>query len=89
MTNKNIITYNLETIYKSQKSFYGKAIVTVLENGHKVLTSYNTNVCELDKNNNIVDIDYYSMTTAKHINEFLMQHGHNKMTKKEIEDYNK
>ena len=85
MTNINI--YNLETIYTTQKSFYGKAIVTVLENGHKVLTSYNTNVCELDKNNNIVDIDYYSMTTAKHINEFLQQNGHDRMTKKEIENY--
>ena len=87
MTNTNIITYNLETIYTSQKSFYGKAIVTVLDNGNKVLTSYSTNVCELDKNNNIIDIGYYSQTTAKHINEFLMQHGHNKMTKKEIENF--
>ena len=87
MTMTNINTYNLETIYSSQKSFYGKAIVTVLENGHKVLTSYNTNVCELDKNNNIIDIGYYSMTTTKHINEFLMQHGQKGMTKKEIENF--
>ena len=34
--------YNLETIYSTQKSFYGKAIVTELENGYKILTSYNT-----------------------------------------------
>lgn len=81
--------YNLETIYSTQKSFYGKAVVTELDNGHKVLTSYNTNVCELDQNNNIVEIGYYSKTTAKHVNEFIMQNGHNGMTKKEIENYNK
>lgn len=82
-------TYNLETIYSTQKSFYGKAIVTELDNGHKVLISYNTNVCELDKNNNIVEIGYYSQTTARHVNEFLQQNGYKKMTKKEIENYNK
>ena len=81
--------YNLETIYSTQKSFYGKAIVTELDNGHKILTSYNTNVCELDKNNNIVEIGYYSQTTSKHVNEFLQQNGYKKMTKKEIENYNK
>ena len=81
--------YNLETIYSTQKSFYGKATITELENGHKILTSYNTNVCELDKNNNIVEIGYYSKTTLKHVNEFLQQNGHKQMTKKEIENYNK
>ena len=81
--------YNLETIYSTQKSFYGKATITELENGHKILTSYNTNVCKLDQNNNIIEIGYYSQTTGRHVNEFLMQHGHNKMTKKEIENYNK
>ena len=82
-------TYQLESIYSTQKSFYGKAVVDVLDNGHKILTSYNTDVCELDENNNIIEIGYYSKTTARHINEFLMQHGHNKMTKKEIENFNK
>ena len=82
-------TYQLESIYSTQKSFYGKAVVDVLDNGHKILTSYNTDVCELDENNNIIEIGYYSRTTARHINEFLMQHGHNKMTKKEIENFNK
>ena len=82
-------TYQLESIYSTQKSFYGRAVVDVLDNGHKILTSYNTDVCELDENNNIIEIGYYSRTTARHINEFLMQHGHNKMTKKEIENFNK
>ncbi len=82
-----INAYNLESIYSNKKSFYGKAIVTELDNGHKVLTSYNTDVCELDENNNIVEIGYYSQTTARHINEFIIQNGHNKMTKKEIENF--
>ena len=80
-------TYKLESIYSTQKSFYGKAIVDVLDNGHKILTSYNTDVCELDESNNIIEIGYYSQTTARHVNEFIMQHGHNKMTKKEIENF--
>lgn len=79
-------TYKLESIHGTQKSFYGKAIVTELDNGNKVLTSYNTDVCELD-NNNIIKIGYYSQTTARHVNEFLQQNGHNKMSKKEIENY--
>lgn len=79
--------YKLESIYSTQKSFYGKAFVTELNNGHKILTSYNTDVCELDENNNIVEIGYYSRTTVKHINEFLLQHGQKGMTKKEIENF--
>lgn len=80
-------TYTLESIHGSQKSFYGKAVVTELDNGKKILTSYNTDVCELDSDNNIIKIGYYSQTTARHVNEFIIQHGHNKMTKKEIENY--
>lgn len=80
-------TYNLETIYTTQKSFYGKAKVRELRNGSKVLYSYDTLVCGLQPNNKIGYIEYHSQTTAKHINEFLMQHGHNKMTKKEIENF--
>ena len=77
----------LQPIHSSQKSFYGKARVENLENGHKELYSYSTKVCELDNNNNIVDIGYYSATTSRHINDFLQQNGHNKMTKKEIENF--
>lgn len=76
---------NLQAIYSHTKSHYGKAQVEHLENGHKVLYSYNTRVCELDNNNNIIDIGYYSATTSRHINDFLMQNGHEKMNKKEIE----
>lgn len=78
---------NLEPIYTTQKSFYGKATVEHLDNGHKALYSYNTRVCELNDDNQIIEIGYYSQTTARHINDFIMQNGHNKMTKKEIENY--
>lgn len=75
----------LQAIYTNQKSFYGKARIKHLENGNKVLISYSTRVCELDDNNNIIYIAYYSQTTARHINDFIMQNGLAKMTKKEIE----
>ena len=77
----------LQAIYSHTKSHYGKAQVEHLENGHKVLYSYNTKVCELDNNNNIVDIGYYSVTTSRHINDFLQQNGLAKMSKKEIENF--
>ena len=80
-------TYQLESIYSTQKSFYGKAIVKEIRNGSKVLYSYDTLVCGIDENNNIGFIEYHSQTTARHVNEFIMQHGHDKMTKKEIENF--
>ena len=80
-------TYQLKSIYSTQKSFYGKAIVKEIRNGSKVLYSYGTLVCGIDENNNIRFMEYHSQTTAKHINEFLLQQGHNKMTKKEIENF--
>ena len=75
----------LKAIYSHTKSFYGKARVKHLENGHKALYSYNTKVCELDNNNNVIEIGYYSTTTSQHINEDVQQNGYKKMTKKEIE----
>lgn len=75
----------LQAIYSHTKSHYGKARVEHLENGNKALYSYSTKVCELDNNNNIVDIGYYSATTSRHINDFLQQNNLPKMTKKEIE----
>lgn len=77
----------LQPIHSSQKSFYGKARVEHLENGHKALYSYSTKVCELDNNNNIIDIGYYSATTSRHINDFLQQNGLAKMSKKEIDNF--
>lgn len=79
-------TYNLEPMYSTQKSFYGKARVKEYSNGAKLLYSYDTLVCCLRPNKEITYIQYHSLTTGKHINEFLSQNGIAKMTKKEIEN---
>lgn len=76
--------YELTPLNSTQKSFYGKAIVKEYSNGAKLLYSYDTFVCGLRPNNEISHIEYHSLTTGKHINEFLIQNGIAKMTKKEI-----
>lgn len=78
---------NLQAIYSHTKSHYGKAQVEHTPDNHKILYSYNTKVCELNADNQIIEIGYYSQTTSRHINDFLMQNGLSKMTKKEIENY--
>lgn len=77
----------LQAIYTHTKSHYGKARVEHTPDNHKILYSYNTRVCELDNNNNIIKIGYYSQTTARHINDFLQQNGLAKMSKKEIDNF--
>lgn len=58
--------------HTSQKSYYGKARVTYYNDGSCILTSYDTDVCKIDKGNNFVKLwDGYSRTTMKHINSFL------------------
>lgn len=75
--------YYLQARYDSRKDFYGKA--TVIEDcGVKQLKSNNTIVAEIREG--IAKVyGYYSQTTARHINEFLLQNGFSKMTKKEME----
>ena len=78
--------YNLEPRYDSQKSFYGKARVTVTEAIH-TLTSYSTKVAEYDATKGkMVVHGWWSNTTARHVNEFLRQHGFETKSKKEVED---
>lgn len=82
------MTYELKPFYTNQKSFYGKAKVTVSYNGDGmglVLESYDTQVV-------IVKIEKggmpyimrlwggYSATTMRHVNEFLMQEGFTKLS---------
>lgn len=56
----------------SQKSYYGKAKIIEDENGKIFLQSYNTPVCYINTNGEIVKLwDGYSATTMKHINDFL------------------
>ena len=68
-----------------QKSYYGKALV--LENKNTIkLQSYNTIVAVFNKKTNVLKINgWYSMTTSKHINDFLRVLGSCKrFSKKEI-----
>lgn len=68
-----------------QKSYYGKALV--LENESTIkLQSYETIVAVLNKKTNVLKINgWYSMTTSKHINDFLRELGSCKrFSKKEI-----
>lgn len=73
----------LEPMFSRRKSFYGKAIVRV-ENGETILTSYTTDVCKIDKNNNFIRLwSGYSATTKEHINEFRQQYDLQPLSKKE------
>ena len=73
----------LNSIYSSQKDFYGKANV-IVEGGQTKLKSYST-IVAVKENNTIKVRGYYSKTTAIHINEFLLQNGGKKLNKKEME----
>lgn len=81
--------YELQPQFDGRKSFYGKA--NVYKKGNKlVLISYTTIVAEIDlnadENQPKVKINgWYSMTTARHINEFLKQYGFNSLSKKDME----
>lgn len=61
---------------ESAKSFYKKAIVIEMDNGDKILQSYETEVCKIDSNGEFVRLwDGYSVTTTRHINSFLRHEG--------------
>jgi hypothetical protein len=78
--------YNLETRYDSRKSFYGKAVVIVKNDGTKQLRSYNTIVAEITPEGSAEVYGTYSPTTLRHIKEFLKQFGYSADTKAEIEE---
>lgn len=68
----------------SRKSFYGKAKV-IDKDGKHYLQSYQTIVAEYDPVDKKMKIyDYYSPTTARHINAFLNYFGYPTMSKAEI-----
>jgi len=84
--------YDLKPQYDNRKSFYGKAKVYKDNRGHLLLMSYSTIVAEItdglvtDSGEPEVKVNgWYSCTTARHINDFLYQHGFSTMTKKEME----
>lgn len=67
-----------------QKSYYGKAR-TRSEGDNIILTSYNTDVLSIDKKTGcFVKLwNGWSVTTSKHINDFLIQNGFEPLSKKE------
>ena len=84
--------YCLEPRHDSRKSFYKKAKVYRDNNGTLFLKSYETIVAEIkdqiiepDESKRVKVNGWYSNTTARHINDFLYQHGFKTMSKKEME----
>lgn len=89
--NNLVFLHELKPIYDSRKSFYKKANIYRDDKGTIYLMSYETIVAEIT--DRIITKDgkahakvhgWYSNTTARHINEFLLQYGFNKMSKKEM-----
>ena len=73
--------------YDSRKSFYGKAIVRVYDDGTRKLFSYHTSVASIYPNGFFRVKGWFSATTARHINEFLQQNGLSKMTKAQMDGH--
>lgn len=68
--------YELSARYDSRAKFYGKAQVVMPGDGRIILQSYSTQVAEISADGKTLTIDsWYSMTTARHIKEFALQHG--------------
>ena len=73
----------LNSIYSSQKDFYGKANI-IVEGEQTKLKSYST-IVAVKEGNKVKVKGWYSKTTAIHINEFLRQNGASSLSKKEME----
>ena len=93
---ENIVNYGefqgyLMPRYDTRKDFYKKARVykkfdEIQKANILYLISYNTIVAIINLDTNTPYIyGWYSQTTARHINEFLLQNGFDKMSKKEME----
>lgn len=73
----------LKPVYDHAKSFYKKAHVVTDDDGTKVLISYNTPVCKIDKDGEVTLLRdkrthlswSASPTTLRHVKEFLRQNG--------------
>ena len=73
--------YELIPIYDRQRSFYRKALV-INELGVTFLKSYDTTVCAINENGTFIRLwNGYSATTMRHINEFRLQNGMDKLSK--------
>lgn len=77
-------TYELNTVYDSRKSFYGKARVEETETAQHLI-SYSTRVATIEDGKATV-YGTYSPTTLRHIKEFLKQNRFPADTKAQIEE---
>lgn len=78
--------YELNPMFDSRKSFYGKAVVeSNPKTGDLTLRSYGTKVAVI-KAGKLEVFGTYSATTLRHIKEFMWQNGYPPLSKKEIED---
>lgn len=75
--------YDLIPEYDSRASFYGKARVSVNEHGDRILISYTTKVAAIADGKAKV-YGTYSVTTLRHIKEFLLQNGFKADNSKQI-----
>ena len=86
MTNKQIEKAELEAIYDSSQSFYGKAKVE-LDGNKIILYSYGSYVAYIENYDAYITGDY-TQTTMRHIKEFLLQNGFEAVSKEQMmEDY--
>lgn len=84
----NYDSYELKPQYTNQESFYGKACVGVVYDGddsYFILRSYDTNVVSVYISSRGTPFvkklwNGYSLTTMRHVNELLMQHGFPKLS---------
>lgn len=72
----------LKPIYINQSSFYNKATIEIYNN-ELILYSYNVKVCKIANGKFYKNFDGYTATTMRHVNEFRMQNGLQKLSKKE------
>ena len=75
---------NLQPKKTKQKSYYNKAKIVFL-NGIVTLYSYNTQVASIEKGEvTLYNTDLYSVTTLKHVKDFLYQNNIFVATKKDL-----
>ena len=78
--------YDLSPIYYSQKSYYGKAKVILIDSNKEILLSYNKKILFYDGENVFIypNLSYDSeltATTMRHIRDFLYQKGYKTLIK--------
>lgn len=72
----------LKPIYTNQSSFYGKTAIEI-QNDVFTLYSYNVKICKIANGKFHRFFNGYTATTMTHVNEFRMQNGLQRLSKKE------